>query len=73
MLMDEMDLILLHSQYHFLWISNYTSYNVLHEITYPFPNYNSWAIEVWEWVSNFIPQLLGMWLLIHAGINVKPC
>ena len=24
------------------------------EITYPFPNLNGAAIEVWEWVSNFI-------------------
>ena len=32
------------------------------EITYPFPNL--------EWISNFIPHfLLGMCLLIHAGIH----
>ena len=25
------------------------------EITYPFPNFNSGTVEVWEWISNFIP------------------
>ena len=24
------------------------------EITYPFPNFNDTAVEVWEWISNFI-------------------
>ena len=25
-----------------------------YEITYPIPNFNGVAIEVWEWISNFI-------------------
>ena len=25
------------------------------EITYPFPNFNGATIEIWEWLSNFIP------------------
>ena len=25
------------------------------EITYPFPNFNGVTLEVWEWISNFIP------------------
>ena len=29
------------------WINGYTHYNVSGEITYPFPNFNSAAIEVW--------------------------
>ena len=29
------------------------------EITCPFPNVNSEAIEVWEWISNFIPNFTG--------------
>ena len=29
------------------------------------------TVEVWEWISNFIPHFLGMWLLMH-GIKVKP-
>ena len=26
------------------------------EITYPFPNFNSCTVEVWKWISNFIPH-----------------
>ena len=26
------------------------------EITNPFPNFNIATIEVWEWISNFIPH-----------------
>ena len=43
------------------------------EITHPFPNFNGAAIEVWGWISNFIPYLNGVWLLIHPGIKVNPC
>ena len=38
------------------WISNYIHYNVWDKITYPFPNFNCATIEVWEWISNFIPH-----------------
>ena len=32
-------------------------------------NQSTGAVEVWEWLGNFILHtLLGMWLLIHAGI-----
>ena len=41
------------------WISNYTNYKVLCEITYPFPNFNGTTVEVWEWISNFIPYFIG--------------
>ena len=27
------------------------------EITYPFPNYNSCTIKVWEWIDNFITHI----------------
>ena len=40
------------------WISNYINFNALDEITYPFPNFNGVAIEVLEWVSNFIPRFI---------------
>ena len=36
------------------WSSNYIHYKVWHEISYPFPNFNGAAVEVWEWISNFI-------------------
>ena len=40
------------------------------EITYPFPNSNGSAIEVWEWIGEVISSHTsrGMWLLIHARI-----
>ena len=30
------------------WISNYIYYKAWDEITYPFPNFNSTTVEVWE-------------------------
>ena len=29
-------------------------------------------LQAWDWISNFIPHLLGMWLLTHALIKVNP-
>ena len=40
-------------------------------ITYPFSNFYSAAIAVWGLISNFISNFTGMWLFIHAGIEVK--
>ena len=51
----------------------YIHYKLWGEITYPFLNFNGETIEVWELLSNFIPHFNGMWLLIQAGIKVKPC
>ena len=34
------------------WISNYTYYNVWDEITYPFLNFNSATVEVYEWIKS---------------------
>ena len=39
----------------YLWNSNYVHYRIWDEITYPFPNFNGAAVDVWELVSNFIP------------------
>ena len=41
------------------WVSNYTHYKVWDDITYLFPNSNGWTVEVWEWISNFIPHFTG--------------
>ena len=30
-----------------------------HEITYQFTDFNSAAVEVWKWISNFIPRFTG--------------
>ena len=48
-------------------------YTVLDEITYPIFNLNGATVEVEEWKSISSHTLLGMWLLIHAGIKVNPC
>ena len=31
-------------------------YNVWDAITYPFPYFNGCTVEIWEWISNFIPR-----------------
>ena len=38
------------------WISTYIHHKVCDGITYPFPNFNSCSIEVWEWML-FHPTL----------------
>ena len=43
------------------------------EITYPFQNFHTETVEVWKRISNFIPLLLGMKLLMRVGIKVNPC
>ena len=43
------------------------------EIMFPSLNFNSCTIEVWKWISDSSHSLLGMWLLIHAGIKVNLC
>ena len=35
--------------------NNQAPSKVRHEITCPFPNFNGATVEVWEWISNFIP------------------
>ena len=39
-------------------ISNHMLCKMWDEITYPFQNFNSCTIEVWEWISNFIPHFI---------------
>ena len=39
------------------WISNYIHYKVWDEITYPFPNFSGTTIEIWKWISNYIPRI----------------
>ena len=38
------------------WISNYIHYNAWDEIIYSFPNFNGAPVDIWEWISNFIPH-----------------
>ena len=37
------------------WISNHMPSRVWDKITCPFPNSNDAAVEIWKWISNFIP------------------
>ena len=38
------------------------------EIAYPFQNFNGVTVEVWEWISNFIPHII-MDVITYAGHN----
>ena len=40
------------------WISNHMPSKARGDITYPFPKFNSVTVEVWEWISNFIPHFI---------------
>ena len=46
--------------------------NMGDEITYPVLNFNGYTVEVYEWISNFVPFFI-MDVIIHGGIKVKPC
>ena len=57
------------------WIDSYFHHKLWDEITYPFPNFNGCTVEVWEWISDFIPyfyngcnylSMLGL-TLIHVS------
>ena len=39
-------------------MSNYIHYKEWDEITYPFLNFNGATVEVYEWISNFIPYII---------------
>ena len=42
------------------------------EITYPFLNFNGATVEVYEWISNFIPQFKYVYnYLSMLGLNLK--
>ena len=43
---------------------------VWYEITYPFPNFNGYTVEVWEWISNFIPHFI-MDVIIYPCWDLK--
>ena len=46
---------------------------VYNDICYTFINLTGQpAIEVCEWISNFIVHFVAVYLLIHAGIKVHP-
>ena len=40
------------------WIGDHMPSKLWDEITYPFPNLNSCAVEVWKWINNDIPHFI---------------
>ena len=54
-------------------LNNYIHHKVWDEITYPLPNFNSFAVEIWEWINTFILHFTGQvisypcWDLTHWG------
>ena len=40
------------------WKRNHMVSKVWDETTYPFPNFNSAAIEIYDWISHYIPQFI---------------
>ena len=52
------------------WISNYIHYTVLNVVAYPFLNFNGAAIEVWEWINNFISLYWACDHLSLLGLNL---
>ena len=46
---------------------------MLGEITYPFPNFNGVAVEVWEWISNFSTHFSGHVSKLNHITERAPC
>ena len=44
--------------YHASLINNHIPRKVWDKITYPLPNFNGCNVEVWQWISNFIPHYI---------------
>ena len=53
------------------WISNHIHYKAWQEITYPFPDFNGCAVEVWEWIINFIWYFTGCAITYPRFVLVK--
>ena len=47
-------------------MKNHIHYEVWNEITHPLPNFNRATVEVWEWMSKFIPHFIGF-------VIIYPC
>ena len=39
-------------------------------ITFTYTNFNGYAAEAWEWISNLSHILQGVWLRNHAGFKI---
>ena len=47
-------------------ISNQMPSKMQDEFNYPFTNFNGRTVDVWEWISNFIPHFI-------MGVIACPC
>ena len=47
-------------------INLYNHYILQDEIIYPFPNFNGYTVDVWEWMNNFMPHL-------RMEVIIYPC
>ena len=45
--------------------------NVWDEITYPFLNFNGGTVEVYEWISNFIPHIIMDVITYMLGLKLN--
>ena len=48
-------------------MSNYTHYKVRDENKYPFTNFKTATVEVWEWIGDFILQFTGLVIATLIG------
>ena len=69
---DQGPLLLTWINFNLIMAKYYIHYKVMDGF-HPFLNFNSATVEVWEWINNFTHTLMGMRLLIYAGIEVSPC
>ena len=52
-------------------VCNHTACKEWDEITYPFPNFNGAAVELWEWISKFILHfVMDMIIYSYGDYNV---
>ena len=56
-----------------VWISDHMFIKVWYKITYPFPNFNGYTVEVSEWISTYISYFMMdvITVLTHARIKAK--
>ena len=52
------------------WKSNHIHYKVWDEITKILPNFSGATVDVWEWISNFIPHFI-MDVITYPGCLVQ--
>ena len=53
-------------------ISMHMPSKVWDKITYSFPYFNGTTVEVWEWISNFMPRFVLDVITYNAAIKVNP-